>query len=406
MKRKGKFFRVANALAVPTLILLVLVSSAAMLFSELVLRSDASLKKHPGLFATVFTWNGSSVLKMSIGNFFVYLLMLAAIVFLILVCTRVKHDRNLRAKAIFLSICLFIPATIGLVGGMVEFIPHGYNTLVYSKVASLNTILLAYFIIFTFILDVVYVIFAVGVIVRALKEAALVEKGIVPAYEEEEQPQQPEQKECCHKEEREKDRAQLLEDIRKIVREELDRLDRVAIITESSEAPVEEEVVEEVEEEVEEAPAPEAEAGKIPNNPRVPFAEKIVSADKDIQERYNELKNEILAYGPSSRLSVSGDTFRLHRKAYVKITLVGKTLKVYYALNPNDYVDSPIPVADASDKSAYEDVPAMLKVRSPLSVKRAKELIDTVFANDNIEKGEVGNHNHVKDIRAELKAKK
>ena len=139
---------------------------------------------------------------------------------------------------------------------------------------------------------------------------------------------------------------------------------------------------------------------------RIPFADKIVKADKDLQDKYNELKSEFLAYGASSRVSVGGDTFRLHRKAYVKITIVGKMLKVYYALNPKDFADSTYPIVDASEKVAYEEVPALLKVKSNLSVKRAKELAEQAFAKDGITKeGEPQAHNWVKDIRAELKAK-
>ena len=401
MKRKNNLFRVASTLAVPTLILLLLASAASLLLGELVLPSNATLKRHPGMFATWCKWNASSVLRMSLGNFFVYALMLAAVVLFILVIAKVKHNRNIKGKAAILAICLFVPATLGLVGGVFDFMPHGYYALVNASYTSLETILLAFSIILTFILDVVYAVFAIDFVVGALKEASLVNKGIIPSEEKEEEPVQQQAQPCCNKEEREKEHERLLKEIRQIVREELDRLDRIAIITEG-EAPVEEVV----EEPVEEAPVEEEVQGKIPSAPRVPFAQKMVDADKEIQEKYNELKNEILAYGPSSRLSVSGDTFRLHRKAYVKITLVGKTLKVYFALNPNDYVDSPIPVFDAGDKSSYEDVPALLKVRSALSLKRAKELIDATFAADGVEKGEVGNHNHVKDIRAELKAKK
>lgn len=394
MKRKNNLFRVASKLAVPTLLLLLLASAASLLLGELVLASNATLKRHPGMFATWCKWNASTVLRMSLGNFFVYALMLAAVILFALSLSKIKNDKGLRTKSAILAICLFVPATLGLVGGVFDFMPHGYYALCNASYTSLETILLAFFVILTFILDVVYAVFAIGFVVGALRGADQVEEA------KEEQPQQ---KECCNKEEREKAHEQLLKEIRQIVREELDRLDRVAIITETSEAPVEEEPQEEP---VEEPAEEEAEASKIPSAPRVPFAKKMVDADKDIQEKYNELKNEILAYGPSSRLSVAGDTFRLHRKAYVKITLVGKTLKVYFALNPNDYVDSPIPVFDAGDKSAYEDVPALLKVRSDLSVKRAKELINTVFAADGVEKGEVGNHNFVKDIRAELKANK
>ena len=64
-------------------------------------------------------------------------------------------------------------------------------------------------------------------------------------------------------------------------------------------------------------------------------------------------------------------------------------------------------MVDASDKNAYEEVPALLKVKSNLSVKRAKDLAAMAFAKDGVEKEqEAGNHNYVKDIRAELRAQK
>lgn len=411
MKKGNKFFKVASRFAVPTLIALMLVSAATIFWGLGVLPNMAKTKKF-NFFGRFIMYYNNGTLPEILGNILAYGVLVAGIVLMILVLVKVKHNKELRAKAATLSCLMIWPATLGLLDGIFDLMPHGYYTLTGAKTTD-ATMLLA-LLVFTYVLDVVYVIFAINVAVGALKEAKMVAQGIVPVEEEKQnQQQQPAPVAQESQEDKEKEREELLADIRKIVREELDRLDRVAIITES-EAPAEkpEEVQEEQEPEdeeeepVEEAAPTDPEARKIPHAPRVPFAEKIVAADKDIKAKYNELKNEALAYGPSSRLSVAGDTFRLHRKAYVKITLVGKTLKVYFALNPNDYVDSPIPVFDAGDKASYADVPALLKVRSDLSVRRAKELIAAAFAVDGIEKGEVQEHNHVKDISKELKEKK
>ena len=409
MKKGNKFFKVANRFAVPTLIALMLVSAVTIFWGLGVLPNMAKTKKF-NFFGRLIMYYNNGTLPEILGNILAYGAIVAGIVLMILVLKKVKHNQELRAKAAFLSILMIWPATLGLLDGIFDLMPHGYYTLTGAKTTDATMMLSL--LVFTYVLDVLYFIFAITVAARALTEAKMVEQGANP-NEEEQQPQQPVQQQAApakSKEEEEKERQQLLDDIRRIVREELDRLDRVAIITES-EAPAEEPKQEEPVEE--EAPAEEEEAApvdpevsKIPSAPRVPFAEKIVAADKDIKDKYNELKNEVLAYGPSSRLSVAGDTFRLRRKAYVKITLVGKTLKVYFALNPNDYVDSPIPVFDAGDKASYEDVPAMLKVRSDLSVRRAKELIAAAFAVDGIEKGEVQEHNHVRDISKDLKEKK
>ena len=138
---------------------------------------------------------------------------------------------------------------------------------------------------------------------------------------------------------------------------------------------------------------------------RIPFDERLLGSDKELQEIYNEIKNEILSYGVKSRISTSGDTFRLHRKTYVKITVAGKSLKLYFALNPDNYRDTAIPVQDASEKNIYEEIPLVFKVKSPLSVRRCKQLIQDVMEQDGLEQGEVGTVNWIKEMKAELKAR-
>ena len=175
-------------------------------------------------------------------------------------------------------------------------------------------------------------------------------------------------------------------------------------VKEPEPAPVVEEPAPVVEEPapVVEVPAPvvEEEKAKIV---RIPFEERMVSADKEMQDNYNELKNEILSYGVKSRVSNSGDTFRLHRKTYVKLTIAGKSLKLYFALNPEDYKDSTIPVQDASEKNIYAEIPLVFKVKSALSMKRCKQLIADVMEKDGLEQGEIGKVNWVKEIKASLK---
>ena len=155
------------------------------------------------------------------------------------------------------------------------------------------------------------------------------------------------------------------------------------------------------------APAP-APVEKQPKAPivRIPFEERLLGSEKELQDLYSELKNEILSYGVKSRVSSSGDTFRLHRKTYIKMTVAGKSLKLYFALNPDDYRDSPIPVQDAGGKSIYEEIPLVFKVKSPLSVRRCKQLIQDVMERDNLEQGEVGQVNWIKELKAEMKARK
>ncbi len=144
------------------------------------------------------------------------------------------------------------------------------------------------------------------------------------------------------------------------------------VVVEPAPAPVEE--VKEVE---------EVEKRKIE---RVPFEYKILHSDRDLKKKYAELKEYFESYGLKGRISVDGDSYRLHRVLYVQITVAGKKMKVYYKLRTMDFIDSPIPVKDASHVKKYAEIPCELDVKSDLSVKRAKELIDRVMAEAGIEK--------------------
>lgn len=145
---------------------------------------------------------------------------------------------------------------------------------------------------------------------------------------------------------------------------------------------------------------------EAPKYERISFAERLLKSDKELHDLYNELKNEILSYGVKSRISAVGDTFRLHKKMYVRITVAGKSLKLYFALDPKDYEGSTIPVQDASNKEMYAEIPLVFKVKSGLSVRRCKELIQAVMEKDNLEQGEIGKVNWIKELKAEMAADK
>ena len=103
-----------------------------------------------------------------------------------------------------------------------------------------------------------------------------------------------------------------------------------------------------------------------------------------------------------SRISANGDTFRLHKKMYVRITVAGKSLKLYFALNPADYANTTLPIQDASNKDMYAEIPLVFKVKSGLSVRRCKELIQDCMEKDGLEQGEIGKVNWIKELKAEL----
>jgi hypothetical protein len=122
---------------------------------------------------------------------------------------------------------------------------------------------------------------------------------------------------------------------------------------------------------------------------RIPFQDRMSNADPMLLSQYDELKNYLLSFQVKSRISNAGDIFRLRKEEYVKITIAGKGLKLYMALNPEDYKDGPIPVDDASDKKMYKEIPLVFKVKSELSLKRAKKLIDDLMAKKGLPQQEI-----------------
>lgn len=409
MKKERQSFSRFSKAAIICLVVLILVSA----WTNIYIAMSPTLKQlgFPGTLSMLFDYSkyaggahGARFTGQLLSNLIAYLFMLAAIVLFVLSLKLIKHDKSVKVKCAILGLAVLVPATLGLTGGIINFFGEGIAALL--KIGGSSIAALLALVILTFVLDIIYLVLAAVCLVKGIKTAVKVNRGELPAHEEEE--------ECCcsHKEtpeekaEREEkeamERVALLEDIRKIVREELEKLDRVVI---AEKVPV---IYADAKNQPapEDKPAPVEEEAKKKSAPRIPFAQKIVKADKDLQEKYNEIKNEILSYGVNSRVSIACDTFRLHRKPYVKINLVGKTLKVYFALRPKDFVDSPIPVMDASDKVAYEEVPALLKVKSNLSVKRAKELVRLAMEADGISRENVPEeHNWVKDLRAELRKK-
>ncbi|MCQ2771660.1 MAG: hypothetical protein MJ238_00065 [Bacilli bacterium] len=180
----------------------------------------------------------------------------------------------------------------------------------------------------------------------------------------------------------EKDESVTEKQVREIVEEMLKDYQPVA--------PVDEDVEQDDEEEGEETVEVVAENGaaeivKKPRKKRTKFESKLKRLDKDLRHKYYDLRDYIKSYGINNRVSIPGDTFSLHRERYAFITIAGTKIKIWLALDPAKYADSPIPVEPAKTKK-FEDLPSVFKVKSDLSFRRAKKLIDDVMAAKGIEK--------------------
>lgn len=139
----------------------------------------------------------------------------------------------------------------------------------------------------------------------------------------------------------------------------------------------EEPVVEEVQEEPEiilPVVIPEEE-----NKPKViakTFAQKMLEADEVLQDRYDELKNYALRFKKlKARISRKFDSINKGRLQFVKLSVAGKTLKLYLNMDI-DTIDPKYHCKDVSDKKTYVTVPVLLRIKSGRAVKYAKILID------------------------------
>ena len=163
----------------------------------------------------------------------------------------------------------------------------------------------------------------------------------------------------------------------------------------------------EEEEEEEEAPAEENATNDLGFNGkrrRASFETRLKNSEFDIRHKYYDLRDYIKWYGLRNRISIPGDTFSYKRQRYVFVTIVGKHIRVYINLNPDDYADSTIPVEKAEAKK-YEDLPCMLRVKSDLAYRRAKKLVDDLMEKIGIERPEGDEPKETQEKQSFLKLK-
>ena len=145
---------------------------------------------------------------------------------------------------------------------------------------------------------------------------------------------------------------------------------------------VEEEPVEEPEEEEEDEEEDEEDEEEGNDNfkglgkrrRRIPFERKLAKADVETKQRYKLIVDRLRAFNFNDRKSIPGETFSYKREKLVFLTFSGKTLKVYFKLDPMEFLDSPLPIKDATGIKKYEDTPAFLKIKSDLAARRAAAL--------------------------------
>ena len=152
-------------------------------------------------------------------------------------------------------------------------------------------------------------------------------------------------------------------------------------------APAEKAVAEEV---AEPAPVPAEKKPAQKINIRVSynrsFTAKIIQSDGVLKDYYSDIKNELLAYKKvKQRVSWRHETFRSGRKLLAKFTLRGKTLNVYFALDPADYADTKYKIKDVSSVACNANVPSLYKIKNERRRRYAKQLIAELMQANGLE---------------------
>lgn len=106
----------------------------------------------------------------------------------------------------------------------------------------------------------------------------------------------------------------------------------------------------------------------------------IMLAPEESLLRYLEIKNHILSY-PGVKISNSWkfERFKYGARTLTKLTLQGKTIRIYFDIDPKELEDTVYNIKDEGSKSNHELTPSMLVVKGNRGVKHAKEIIDYYF---------------------------
>lgn len=113
------------------------------------------------------------------------------------------------------------------------------------------------------------------------------------------------------------------------------------------------------------------------------FTYKLRTASDVVKGRYKEITSYINSFEKSRVIKgKKGETYKLGNKCLCKLTIRGKTLNAYIALEPKEYENTKYIYTDVSSSKSYLNYPMRVKVTSDRQVKWIKELISIVAKGD------------------------
>lgn len=113
------------------------------------------------------------------------------------------------------------------------------------------------------------------------------------------------------------------------------------------------------------------------------FKAKLIQSDQTVKDYYSKLKNELLAYDTTARISWKHESFRKGRNTQAKFIIRGKTLCLCLALDAKDYAESKYIVDDISKLTSYASTPLLYRIKNARRCRYAAELIAALFGAEN-----------------------
>lgn len=111
------------------------------------------------------------------------------------------------------------------------------------------------------------------------------------------------------------------------------------------------------------------------------FIARIIQGSDEQKNYYGKVKTALLSYKKvNSNIAWGAERFNKGRETIARFKIRGKTLCLYLALDPNEFATSVYHHADVSDNKSMHGTPMMVKIKSPLGVKKAIRLIDEMLS--------------------------
>ena len=115
---------------------------------------------------------------------------------------------------------------------------------------------------------------------------------------------------------------------------------------------------------------------------------KLILSEERVKQYFAETANYILSFARvRGRMSWKNMSFSAGRESIAKLSIRGKTLWLFLALNPAEFMQDKYGGEDFSQSSQYEKTPYAFRIRSDRALKWAKELVDLLAQNKGLERG-------------------